>query len=60
MLPFMRSPCDYSDLQSTPSGTKYKITGPLICPDGRTPRTLTVWIIDDGATDPRLVTAYPA
>jgi hypothetical protein len=40
-------------------GTKYRIEGPLICPDGRSPSIRTVWIIDRGEDAPRLVTAHP-
>jgi hypothetical protein len=40
-------------------GTKYRIDGPLTCPDGRTPIIRAIWIIDEGAESPRLVTAYP-
>jgi hypothetical protein len=40
-------------------GTRYVIEGALQTPDGRTPLIRTVWIVDDEATVPRLVTAYP-
>lgn len=40
-------------------GTKYRIEGPLSCPDGRTPRIRSIWILDIGSEIPRLVTAYP-
>jgi uncharacterized protein DUF6883 len=40
-------------------GTKYRIDGPISCPDGRTPLIRTVWIIDTGTDTPRLVTAHP-
>ena len=40
-------------------GTKYRIDGPISCPDGRTPLIRTVWIIDIGTDTPRLVTAHP-
>lgn len=40
-------------------GTKYRIDGPLHCPDGSTPSIRTVWIIDEGTPNPRLVTAHP-
>jgi hypothetical protein len=40
-------------------GTKYIVDGLLDTPSGRTPRVRTVWIVDHGATVPRLVTAYP-
>lgn len=40
-------------------GTRYVIEGVLYTPDGRNPLVRTVWIVDDDATAPRLVTAYP-
>ena len=43
----------------SPYGTKYRIEGPILCPDGRSPSIRAVWIIDIGADAPRLVTAYP-
>lgn len=43
----------------SPYGTKYLVDGPIRCPDGRMPTIRAVWIIDRGATAPRLVTAYP-
>ena len=43
----------------SPHGTKYIIDGPLATPIGKTPWVRTVWIIDQGADTPRLVSAYP-
>ncbi|HEV3144125.1 MAG TPA: hypothetical protein VGZ47_09600 [Gemmataceae bacterium] len=40
-------------------GTKYIIDGALKTPSGKTPVVRTVWIVDQGADTPRLVTAYP-
>ena len=40
-------------------GAKYRIDGPILCPDGRSPSIRAVWIIDAGSDVPRLVTAYP-
>jgi hypothetical protein len=40
-------------------GMKYRIDGPIQCPDGRSPLIRAVWIVDDGAQFPRLVTAHP-
>ena len=48
-----------SSVAVSPYGTKYLIDGPIHCPDGRMPAIRAVWIIDRGATAPRLVTAYP-
>ncbi len=40
-------------------GRKYILEGRLETPGGKTPRVRTVWIIDRGQEEPRLVTAYP-
>jgi hypothetical protein len=40
-------------------GMRYVIEGLLCTPDGRNPVVRTVWILDDEAKVPRLVTAYP-
>ena len=49
----------YARMYSTPHGVKYEISGPLPAPDGRMPTVRSIWIIDAGATVPRLVTAFP-
>jgi hypothetical protein len=41
-------------------GEKYVIDGTIQTPRGVRPRVRTIWIIDSGAANPRLVTAYPA
>jgi hypothetical protein len=51
---------DAEALPSSQHGTKYEITGPLHCPDGRMPQVKAVWIIDAGEIAPRFVTAVPA
>lgn len=38
-------------------GTKYIISGPLRCPDGRLPIVKAAWIIDAGQSAPRFVSA---
>ena len=43
----------------TPHGLKFIIEGALEAPDGRSLNLRTVWIILDGADEPRLVSAYP-
>ena len=48
-----------ASMSETQYGTKYRIEGPIVCPDGRAPSIRTVWIIDSGADEPRLVTAHP-
>ena len=48
-----------SAVSETQYGTKYRIEGPVVCPNGRNPSIRTVWIVDRGSDTPRLVTAYP-
>ena len=43
----------------SPYGTKYCVEGPLRSPDGRNPSVSTVWVVLDGDTIPRFVTAFP-
>lgn len=43
----------------SPHGTKYIVDGPLATPVGKAPLVRTIWIVDQGANHPRLVTAYP-
>lgn len=45
--------------QRPPFGVHYVIEGTLSTPDGRNPAVRVIWIIDDGDTIPRLVSAYP-
>jgi hypothetical protein len=40
-------------------GIRITVDAPMLVPDGRTPMVRTVWVIDEGETLPRLVTAYP-
>ncbi|MGH2589097.1 MAG: DUF6883 domain-containing protein [Dehalococcoidia bacterium] len=40
-------------------GTRYAVEGPLRTPSGRMPWVRSAWFIDEGATIPRLVSAYP-
>jgi hypothetical protein len=44
---------------TTPRGVKYEISGPFPAPDGRVPTVKSVWIILNGETMPRFVTAVP-
>jgi hypothetical protein len=48
-----------SSTSTTKYGTKYRVDGPITCPDGRSPLMRAVWIVDEGTDFPRLVTAYP-
>ena len=47
------------ELAPTAYGTKYILSGPLHCPDGRVAIFKTAWIIDAGTTTPRFVSAVP-
>ena len=47
------------EVTETNYGIKYNLAGELMSPDGRNPRTRTIWQIDRGDWQPRLVTAYP-
>ena len=48
-----------ASVSETRYATKYRIEGPVACPDGRSPSIRTVWIVDGGSDAPRLVTAHP-
>ncbi len=40
-------------------GTRYSVDGLLETPNGRNPKTRTVWVLPKRSKTPRLVTAYP-
>lgn len=40
-------------------GQKYEIHGPMTGPNGKSANLVSVWIILNGATRPRFITAYP-
>lgn len=40
-------------------GDKYVLDGRIDTPSGKRPSVRTIWIIDQGLSKPRLVTAYP-
>jgi hypothetical protein len=44
---------------ATPFATKYTVTGPAQAPSGDEIRLRTVWIVEQQAERPRLITAYP-
>src|SRR5262245_37248952 len=48
------------DVVPSPHGVKYVIEGVIATPGGTPPRICTVWILETGEENPRLVTAYPA
>lgn len=40
-------------------GVRYCVDGPIETPDASHPHIRTVWIVEEGSTGPRLITAYP-
>lgn len=40
-------------------GTRYSVDGELLTPIGRRPKVRTVWILETGSDEPRLITAHP-
>ena len=46
-------------IQPNPYGTKYVVRGNLLGPSGVAADVVTVWIVLDGESAPRFVTAYP-
>jgi hypothetical protein len=51
---------DISASRDNDFGTIFEIEGELPSPDGRNPQVRTVWMLDTGATAPRLITMVPA
>ncbi len=49
-----------SEINQVQHGTMYTVDSPMPCPDGRSPRVRSVWIIEPPSDRPRFVTAYPA
>lgn len=45
---------------ASPYGTRYSVDGELETPSGRRPRVRTVWILEDGSNELRLITTHPA
>ena len=58
LLELVRNSDDYSE-KSSPFGTKYVVSGKISAPNGDEANLTTVWIIESGEDQPRLVTAYP-
>ena len=48
-----------ANTEVSPYGIKYRVDGPLGSPDGRNPSVSTLWVVLDGETIPRFVTAFP-
>jgi len=57
----IRHAADYAvaEIEDTSFGTSYVIEGPLLAPDGRSPRVRVVWFIATEERIPHLATAYP-
>jgi len=51
---------EIDEVEETPHGTKYVITGSLHAPDADAVTVRTVWMIERESNAPRFVTAYPA
>ena len=47
-----------ADIEMSPYGAKYRVDGPLTSPGGK-PTVSTIWMILNGQTTPRFVTAFP-
>lgn len=43
----------------SPHGTRYSVDGELQTPSGRRPNVRTVWIVESGSDELRLITAHP-
>ncbi len=50
---------DVVSIAETRYGVCYRVDGVIETPDGRDPQISTVWQIDWGHENPRIVTAYP-
>ena len=50
---------DIENKKDTDFGTKYELKCKIKTPDERNPCIVTVWIIENGQEEPKLVTAFP-
>lgn len=50
---------EVTNSQDPPFGTRYTVEGELTTPQGRRPLVRVVWFVDEAASVPRFVTAYP-
>lgn len=46
-------------VSSNDYGDRHAVVAPMLCPDGTSPRVLTVWQVEPGSVVARFVTAYP-
>jgi len=51
---------DIEEISVSDYGKKYKLECVIETPDQRNPCIVTIWIIENGTDEPRLITAYPA
>lgn len=51
---------DIEKIIDTNFGVKYELKCEINTPDERNPCIVTVWIVENGQDEPKLVTAYPA
>jgi uncharacterized protein DUF6883 len=52
--------CEVMEYVESQHGIKYIVIGRIETSSGRSPSIRTVWIVDKGNNNPRLVTAYPS
>ena len=50
---------DVANAEVSSYGTKSRVDGPMGSPDGRNPPMSSVWIVRNGESTPRFVTAFP-
>ena len=50
---------DVTAMIQTDYGTRYRVEGPIHCPDGSRPTVRVIWFVETGEATPRLATAYP-
>ena len=50
---------DVAQTMKSPHGRKYVIIGHIESPEGKSAMVKTIWIVDSGFGEARLVTAYP-
>jgi hypothetical protein len=50
---------DVAGVATNEHGTRYRIEGTLMTPDGRQPFIRSIWITEQGVAEPKFVTAYP-
>lgn len=51
---------DIEQTKSSAYGNKYELKCEIKTPDERNPCIVSVWIVENGQEEPKLVTAYPA